>query len=470
MKLALAFALLSLGSDVTRRATATEEPARTAPRAPTVLVGRVLDAQGLPARGAHVVCSAGGETVTAADGSFELAVDVPLDAECVELSVAGVAVHGGSLVASARVLPAALAPTTPVGTLQLVPGPPQGAPRWLPTVGEPSGIVGELYDLLVFDDGSGSALYAAGFFSEAGVVQARGIARWDGRRWSPPGTGIGAYQGIIALEAFDDGGGPALYPGGKFTTAGGVASSHIARWNGDAWSALGAGTDGFVRSLAVFDDGSGPALCVGGEFTTAGGVAANRIARWDGASWSVLGSGVDDDVNALQVFDDGGGPDLYAGGRFTSAGGASAHGVARWNGSGWSALGGGLAGPLPFANALTTYDDGSGPALCVGGPFMSAGGVTANSVAAWDGAEWRALECGDPAASFTPSTQVRALAVFDDGHGPALCAGGGSRARTSRRARPCSRSRGSRSSPRATSTTHRRSARSRSRDSFSTDG
>jgi len=46
-----------------------------------------------------------------------------------------------------------------------------------------------------------------------------------------------------------------------------------------------------VRALAVFDDGSGPALYAGGDFTTAGGVAANRIAKWNGSSWSQLGSG-----------------------------------------------------------------------------------------------------------------------------------------------------------------------------------
>ena len=47
-----------------------------------------------------------------------------------------------------------------------------------------------------------------------------------------------------------------------------------------------------VRALTVFDDGSGPALYAGGAFTTAGGVAANHIAKWNGSSWSALGSGM----------------------------------------------------------------------------------------------------------------------------------------------------------------------------------
>src|SRR5262245_27936933 len=48
--------------------------------------------------------------------------------------------------------------------------------------------------------------------------------------------------------------------------------------------------DGTVNALAVFDDGGGPALYAGGSFTTAAGsVAASNIAKWDGRAWSALG-------------------------------------------------------------------------------------------------------------------------------------------------------------------------------------
>jgi hypothetical protein len=46
------------------------------------------------------------------------------------------------------------------------------------------------------------------------------------------------------------------------------------------WSPLGSGMNSGVYTLTVFDDGSGPALYAGVYFTTAGGVAANHIARW----------------------------------------------------------------------------------------------------------------------------------------------------------------------------------------------
>jgi len=145
---------------------------------------------------------------------------------------------------------------------------------------------------------------------------------------------------VWALATFDDGsgGGPALYAGGEFTTAGGVAANFIAKWNGSSWSALGSGMNDWVLALATFDDGSGggPALYAGGFFTTAGGVAATFIAKWNGSSWSALGSGMNGGsfpgVYALATFDDGsgGGPALYAGGEFTTAGGVTANNIAKW--------------------------------------------------------------------------------------------------------------------------------------------
>src|SRR5262249_44912063 len=74
----------------------------------------------------------------------------------------------------------------------------------------------------------------------------------------------------------------------------------------------------FVQALTSWDDGHGPALYAGGSFTSAGGVAANRIAKWDGSSWSALGTGMNNSsVDALAVHDDGTGPALFAGGGFT---------------------------------------------------------------------------------------------------------------------------------------------------------
>jgi len=90
---------------------------------------------------------------------------------------------------------------------------------------------------------------------------------------------------VQALAVFDDGSGagPALLAGGVFTTAGGLAASRIASWNGTTWSPLGAGMNGIVQTLTVFDDHSvtGAGLLAGGEFTSAPSGDA-FLARWQG--------------------------------------------------------------------------------------------------------------------------------------------------------------------------------------------
>ena len=76
--------------------------------------------------------------------------------------------------------------------------------------------------------------------------------------------------------------GPVLFVGGAFQSAGDVAASNIARWDGRAWSRLGDGINGTVYSMVIFDEGNGPTLFVGGEFSSAGGVQAFSLAKWDG--------------------------------------------------------------------------------------------------------------------------------------------------------------------------------------------
>src|SRR5262249_38993952 len=133
---------------------------------------------------------------------------------------------------------------------------------------------------------------------------------------------------------------------------------------------------------------------------------------------SPIGSGMDSfSVIALAVFDDGTGPSLFAGGDFTTAGGVTVNYIARWNGSNWSTLGSGMSGSV---DALTVFDDGAGSALYAGGGFYTAGGIAARSVAKWNGISWSALGGGTGGQY----DLVLALTDFDDGTGPALYAGG----------------------------------------------
>ena len=58
--------------------------------APVVLEGRVLTEDGLPAAGAVVVSSAGGQTVTESNGTFQLEVDLPHGAQSVQVTAVAV--------------------------------------------------------------------------------------------------------------------------------------------------------------------------------------------------------------------------------------------------------------------------------------------------------------------------------------------------------------------------------------------
>ena len=267
-------AVLVLGPVVLARSISPVDPGRgleraeetsSTERAGFTFEGFVVAPDGTPAEGAVVVSSAGGQAVTDAVGAFRLVTRAAFEANSVQITAVGRA--GANLLASREVSLHAASGAVWVGPLQLARGS-SCTPSWLPTFGgEP-----------------------------------------------------GMNQRVHALAVFDDGGGAALYAGGDFTSAGGVAANRVAKWDGSSWAPLAGGTSGTVQALTVFDDGGGEALYAGGWFSTSGG--ALRVAKWDGSSWTALGSGMNLPVFALTVFDDGGGSALYAGGDFTIAGGA----------------------------------------------------------------------------------------------------------------------------------------------------
>jgi len=242
--------------------------------------------------------------------------------------------------------------------------------RWTPLG---SGFNGRVYSLAV----SGTNVYAAYTIYNAGNIPSFNIACWNGSIWSS----IGSVDGSIGIGGCLAVSGSDLYVGGLFTSAGGIAATNIAKWDGSTWSSLGSGVNGSVGGLSV----SGSDLYVGAAFTSAGGVAATNIAKWDGSTWSSLGSGVNGSgVGHLAVT----GSDLYVLGGFTIAGGIAATNIAKWNGSSWSALGG---GPDPFSTLYTISAFGSN--AYVGG-YFSGRGNPGNYITKWNGTSWNAFGSG----------------------------------------------------------------------------
>lgn len=231
----------------------------------------------------------------------------------------------------------------------------------------------------------GTKLYIGGDFTRIGGIDAAGIVSYDlsTGAWDVLGTGLsgtvgGGQTSALALQVI----GSTLYIGGNFSSAGGVAASCVASWNGTVFSALGSGLDLQCNALAAI----GTDLYVGGNFTSAGGVAnTSRIAKWNGA-WSALGTGINGQGHALAVS----GSTLFAVGAFTNAGGTSVNYIAQWSGSAWSALGTGLTGSGSGAVALTVCGD----YLYAGGYFTTAGGISANRIARWHLTDlvWSALD------------------------------------------------------------------------------
>jgi hypothetical protein len=243
----------------------------------------------------------------------------------------------------------------------------------------------------VLVDGSGN-LYIGGGFSFVGEVAANRVAKWNGSSWSALGSGTDNFVRSLAIVGTD------LYAGGGISTAGGVAVNAIAKWDGTAWSALGSGLNGRADAMAVI----GTDLYVGGQFTTADGASANYIAKWNGSAWSTFGTGANGVISAMLVV----GTDLYISGAFTTINGVSANRIAKWDGSTWSALGSGLN-----SNVLALAASGSD--IYAAGAFTASGAVGVARVAKWNGSTWSALSSGMDAT-------VNALAVV----GSDLYAGG----------------------------------------------
>ncbi|MEO1085277.1 MAG: hypothetical protein AAFY88_13645, partial [Acidobacteriota bacterium] len=273
---------------------------------------------------------------------------------------------------------------------------------------------------VAFDDGDGEALYVGGVFSVADGVAVDGIARWDGEAWTPVGeVGDPAVDTeVLALAVFDDGSGPALYAGGEFTEIAGQPIEGIARWDGSSWSAVGEELS-IVNALEIYDDGTGPALYAG---------ARRGLVRWDGVEWidEVPTPFSSENVFALSVYDDGGGDKLFFGGNFVVTEEIHIVSIGSWDGTTPEALVGPFGDGVNRANgargnvyALETYDAGDGERLYVGGIFDLAGGLMITDLATWDGSVWGA-EASDPPGRF-----VNALAVYDrDGTGARMAIGG----------------------------------------------
>ncbi len=436
----LAATIRDLAGNISPTAQVTFTVNLSAPQPQTTVTGQVQFVGGAAAVGASVsvLGHAGATAFAGADGRFSIPGVALRPAETLTI-VARLGSGRDSLLASRGAIVPVESGITDAGVLILRPLCAQGFDAsFLTGVGldavypekDPSYndnyIEPQVRAMVVWDDGSGPALYVGGTFLQAGGVPARHIAKWDGTRWSALGTAVhggGVNADVRALAVWNG----ALYVGGAFGSANGVAARRLAKWDGATWSEVGGGVGSgtSVYALSVFNN----ALYVGGSFTQAGpigaGISANRIAKWDGSAWSALGSGTSEPVYALAVYKNS----LYVGGSFEQAGGATAYRIAKWSGSSWSTVGGGV-GPVTgdYAYTLGVYALAVHAGdLYVGGDLDSTGPETVTGyggVARWNGQKWSKVGSGlwRTGVTVADAQGIQALASFDDGTGPALYA------------------------------------------------
>jgi hypothetical protein len=86
-------------------------------------------------------------------------------------------------------------------------------------------------------------------------------------------------------------------------------------------------------------------------------------------------------VSCFASFNDGTGPALYIGGNFVTAGAVTAPGIVRWNGSDFTTLGAGASGPV---GSLAAAPPPLG-ALYAGGPYTSMNNMQVAHLGVWEG-------------------------------------------------------------------------------------
>ena len=117
---------------------------------------------------------------------------------------------------------------------------------------------------MVFDT---KKLFAGGNFDSAGTMPVNHVVAWDiaSEQWE--GLGEGLDKDFLPSVSSLSTNGKYIYAGGDFAQTGFDSVSNIARWDGSRWNPLGSGVDSPVYVVDV----DGNKVYVAGAFTEAGG-------------------------------------------------------------------------------------------------------------------------------------------------------------------------------------------------------
>jgi trimeric autotransporter adhesin len=164
---------------------------------------------------------------------------------------------------------------------------------WVPVDGLCGGLDG-VTDLDIFQ----GKLIVAGTYFQGDCAGNPGnyIAAYDGENWTSLGSGMNSQiNDILATESY-------LYASGSYSTAGGVNTELLARWDGEQWCGYGWSEgdyyfdEPFIRSIGIMNG----QLLAGGSFVTVNNQPMRQLIKYIGPDSCILS-----DINEIPEFEIG---------------------------------------------------------------------------------------------------------------------------------------------------------------------
>lgn len=172
------------------------------------------------------------------------------------------------------------------------------------------------------------------------------IWQWTGSAWTPLGHGLTNSASVrmpkvLALLEHEG----ALYAAGEFSESGSTPLSNVARWDGTAWTAVGAGLPPIVRGLGLYSGDLIASAPNGGPW------------RWTLGEWQPLSAQTNSAAASFAIHNG----DLVAVGSFTRLGDQPCVSLARWRNSPGDANGDNNVTIVDLARVLENFGRASSP-------------------------------------------------------------------------------------------------------------
>ncbi|MFT5511829.1 MAG: hypothetical protein ACI8SE_000222 [Bacteroidia bacterium] len=138
---------------------------------------------------------------------------------------------------------------------------------------------------------------AGSFYADGENI--KGIAQWDGSKWSSLGGGINTSRiihdefSVSDFISFND----ELFVCGDFMLAGGLPVKNFAKFSNDNWLDIPTAL-GEIKHLQSLDD----ALYVAGDFKIIDGVICNNIAKYSRGKWEAVANSFTSSILKLSVY------------------------------------------------------------------------------------------------------------------------------------------------------------------------